>query len=187
MTNYLGEEGDQAPLVAGLNISNVWDYSGCSLELNHGRFMNRILYNPFLGKGHQNIIKKYRHAFWAHDGLQAALDKRWATMSWFTAQFAAQTAGVDPQQFLYDTTCAKAVPGVRVPLLCLNSRDDPLLSEKYLPVKRIQDNKYVAMVLTDRGGHLGWFNDDKDERGDLEQWYTPAILEYFRAMLRVSL
>ncbi|KAF8526275.1 AB-hydrolase YheT [Hysterangium stoloniferum] len=185
LTNYLGEEGDQSPLIAGFNVSNVWDYSACSLELSHGRLLSRTVYNPLLGKGHQRIIKRNRQAFGFHSELDNLLNKRLVTMSWFTGQFMSQTAGVDPIQFLHDTSCAKSIPNIQVPLLCLNAHDDPLLPANCLPVNQVRESKHVMMVVTERGGHLGWFEDARDELGEFEPWYTPAIVQYFRMMLRV--
>jgi hypothetical protein len=97
----------------------------------------------------------------------------------------AQTTGVDPVQFLHDTGCTKAIAGIRVPLLCLNARDDPLLPADYLPIDEAKASKHVVMVVTERGGHLGWFEDARDEHGEFEPWYTSALVQYFRVMLQV--
>ncbi|KAF8590667.1 AB-hydrolase YheT [Ramaria rubella] len=185
LTNYLSEEGDASPLSAAFVVSNVWDYAGCSLELSHGRLISRILYNPVLGLGHQKVIARNREAFKSHPRIAQILEKRIMTMSWISAHFTAHLEGIDPLQFLHNTSCAKSIAGVRIPLICLNARDDPLLPESYLPVNQVKASKHVVMVVTDRGGHLGWVTANTERKREMDVWYTPAIIEYFRAMLRI--
>uniref|UniRef100_A0A7N8XWG6 Protein ABHD15-like n=1 Tax=Mastacembelus armatus TaxID=205130 RepID=A0A7N8XWG6_9TELE len=46
---------------------------------------------------------------------------------------------------------------VAVPVLCICSRDDPLLPPaSTLPLTLFQNNPYFLLVLTDRGGHCGF-------------------------------
>ncbi|GJJ06200.1 hypothetical protein Clacol_000389 [Clathrus columnatus] len=186
LTNYLGEQGEDTPLISGLSISNVWDYSACSTELSSGRLINRILYNPFLGKGHQMIISKNRAAFESHPQLKNVLRNRSITMSRITDEFMAPLSGTEPTQFLYDTSCSKSISHIRIPVLCLNTRDDPLFPAKYLPIRQVRDSKYVCMLVTEKGGHLAWLQNKKDEDGEFEPWHTSIIVEYFRTMSKIT-
>ncbi|KAG7445606.1 AB-hydrolase YheT [Guyanagaster necrorhizus] len=52
-----------------------------------------------------------------------------------------------------DATWASSLADVRVPLLTLNAKDDPIAYTSPAGV----ENEHVCMVVTPGGGHLGWF------------------------------
>lgn len=74
-------------------------------------------------------------------------------------------------------SCADDLAGVRVPLLCINADDDPIVSQ--LPFDEVQDNEggWVAMVITQGGGHLGWFEKEAKRR-----WISKPVVEWMRAL-----
>ncbi|KAM9846810.1 protein ABHD15 [Aulostomus maculatus] len=81
---------------------------------------------------------------------------------------------------------------VAVPVLCVCSRDDPLLPPaSTIPLPLFQRNPYFLLVLTDRGGHCGFTPElgQVEEGGGLEDeplqggnWSHIAVLEYFRVV-----
>lgn len=75
---------------------------------------------------------------------------------------------------------------VAVPVLCVCSRDDPVLPPaSTLPLFLFQSNPYFLLALTDRGGHCG-FALERGRTGDEEleegNWSHIAVLEYFRVV-----
>uniref|UniRef100_A0A665WJW5 Abhydrolase domain containing 15 n=1 Tax=Echeneis naucrates TaxID=173247 RepID=A0A665WJW5_ECHNA len=67
---------------------------------------------------------------------------------------------------------------VALPVLCICSRDDPLLQPSSgLPTSLFQSNPYFFLVLTDKGGHCG-FTLEEEERC----WSHIVVLEYFRVV-----
>ena len=46
---------------------------------------------------------------------------------------------------------------VRVPTLLLHSLDDPFLPASALPLSAIEANRFLTLVLTEGGGHVGFF------------------------------
>ncbi|GLD46501.1 protein ABHD15-like protein [Lates japonicus] len=81
---------------------------------------------------------------------------------------------------------------VAVPVLCICSRDDPLLPPaSALPIPLFQSNPYFLLVLTDKGGHCGFTLEGREETegGSTENkeveegsWSHMAVLEYFRVV-----
>uniref|UniRef100_A0A3P8W121 Abhydrolase domain containing 15a n=1 Tax=Cynoglossus semilaevis TaxID=244447 RepID=A0A3P8W121_CYNSE len=66
---------------------------------------------------------------------------------------------------------------VAVPVLCICSRDNPLLPPaSTLPITLFQSNPYFFLVLTEKGGHCG-FN-----IGDKGCWSHTAVLGFFRVV-----
>ncbi|XP_031713019.1 protein ABHD15 [Anarrhichthys ocellatus] len=81
---------------------------------------------------------------------------------------------------------------VAVPVLCIRSRDDPLLPPaSTLPIPLFLSNPYFLLVLTDRGGHCGFTLEGREEMeggrdgNEVEEkgnWSHIAVLEYFRVV-----
>jgi predicted alpha/beta-fold hydrolase len=54
---------------------------------------------------------------------------------------------------------------VKIPLLCISARDDPVVNPTIIPVDMPAQNPNVAVVVTERGGHLGF----------LEGWWPTGM------------
>jgi hypothetical protein len=72
----------------------------------------------------------------------------------------------------------KALADVKVPFLAINAADDPVVQE--IP-EYADGNSWVVMVVTSKGGHLGWF--EAGERlGVCERWFSKPALEWLRVV-----
>ncbi|XP_041863765.1 protein ABHD15 [Melanotaenia boesemani] len=73
---------------------------------------------------------------------------------------------------------------VAVPVLCICSSDDPLLSPaSTLPFSLFLSNPYFLLVLTDRGGHCGFSMEGSEQMEESEErWSHITVLEYFRVV-----
>lgn len=67
---------------------------------------------------------------------------------------------------------------IRVPFLALNADDDPIV--QVLPVGA-GGNPFVTFAVTEKGGHLGWF-ERQQPSGELGRWVRGPILEWLRAI-----
>lgn len=66
---------------------------------------------------------------------------------------------------------------VRVPLLAISSKDDPIVAA--YPT-HAGEQGYCAIAITERGGHLGWFEDAQDGRW-FKRWISQPCIEWLRA------
>lgn len=80
---------------------------------------------------------------------------------------------------------------VAVPVLCICSRDDPLLPPaSTLPLSLFLSNPYFLLVLTETGGHCGFTMEGTEqadegtinEEDDEAVWSHIAVLEYFKVV-----
>ena len=69
---------------------------------------------------------------------------------------------------------------IRVPFLAISSKDDPIVHE--VPT-HCGGNGWCAIVLTEGGGHLGWFEDKKGSwwKFDVQKWVRKPVLEWLKA------
>lgn len=54
-------------------------------------------------------------------------------------------------------SCVLRLPLVRVPLICMSARDDPICPPQQIPHAEVVCNPYSMLVETSHGGHLGWY------------------------------
>ncbi|KAG8882236.1 hypothetical protein FRB98_003862 [Tulasnella sp. 332] len=196
---YLAETGESSSISAAFCISNVFDYTGCTAELDSGAFISRRILNPVIGFGHRKIVAANKDAFLAlsdEDGLGLSSQQRkkamskvlWnpsITMSSFTADFVAPFEGYDSlANFLEETSCKNVLKDVRVPLVCLNAHDDPLMKGSLLPYSEAQANAYVMLAVTPQGGHIGWYT---RQNGRMNQWFVKPVCEYFEGLDKLHL
>lgn len=68
----------------------------------------------------------------------------------------------DPEEYYAYAT--PRVEGIAVPLLVVHALDDPVIGVAELPFQRLRANPRVSVVLTRRGGHLGYYDTDENSR-----------------------
>ena len=66
---------------------------------------------------------------------------------------------------------------VRVPLLAINTDDDPIVHACDLPTD-VGDNPLAALVITHGGGHLGWFTSSRQ----YTRWVRNPVQVWLRAV-----
>nr|XP_055036914.1 protein ABHD15 [Misgurnus anguillicaudatus] len=70
---------------------------------------------------------------------------------------------------------------VAVPILCLCSKDDPLLPPlSTLSETLFHNSPYFLLVQTEQGGHCGFMHEDEHET--TTSWSHSLVLEYFRVV-----
>lgn len=73
---------------------------------------------------------------------------------------------------------------VAVPLLCICSRDDPLVPPVCSPpLSLFQSNPYFMLKLTDTGGHCGFTLQSSGNQSEHINWSHLAVLEYLRVTM----
>ena len=74
----------------------------------------------------------------------------------------------------------RSLADIRVPFLAISSKDDPIVQA--VPT-HCGENGWCAVVLTEGGGHLGWFEDKKGSwwKFDVQKWTRKPVLEWLKA------
>ncbi|KAG8880836.1 hypothetical protein FRB98_004712 [Tulasnella sp. 332] len=116
--------------------------------------------------------------------VRQAIAKGKLTLTGFSNEVVAPLAGYDtPEEFKITTSSARAIPNVRVPVLCVNACDDPLMKGKDLPRSEMYASPWVVMATTPKGGHLGFSGTGVDgQSGPDGRWSTRVGFEWFRAI-----
>ena len=72
------------------------------------------------------------------------------------------------------------IPNIRVPFFMMMAKDDPLIGSSAICYEAPKRNPHVILGVTERGGHLGYFESLASD----EQWFTQPINEFFTACLK---
>jgi uncharacterized protein len=67
---------------------------------------------------------------------------------------------------------------VQIPLLLINSKDDPIISDEMIPYEEIKKNKNIFLITTEMGGH-GDFIEGYFFPNFKTSWIEKFLLQYF--------
>lgn len=76
------------------------------------------------------------------------------------------------------------VEHVRVPLLCLNSQDDPICQHDGIPFESFERNPMLFLTVVPTGGHLGWLRSTLATNST--SWMEDSALEFLAALESIS-
>lgn len=132
-----------------------------------------------LVRRHERSLRRYpEHPICKE--LPSVLALRYPTLPKFDDTFTRKVGGDAPifpiptvDEYYRWASSDKRVGDIRVPFLSINAADDPVVTNAPMDGK---ENGSVVMVLTNRGGHLGWFE------SATERWTTQPILEWLELM-----
>ncbi|EDO48789.1 predicted protein, partial [Nematostella vectensis] len=162
LTNYLSKfSGENFPgLLAAMTISVPWDLfrSADSLEEPvNSLLLNRHLANLLCKLVRDNtIMVEALKEDKPNIRLNHILQSR--TVREFDNRLIAPMFGFKDSSEYYAAASLHSKPLhlINIPLLCLSAEDDPFAPVDTLPLDKIKSCPNVVMVLTSRGGHIGY-------------------------------
>ncbi|EPQ58747.1 hypothetical protein GLOTRDRAFT_104069 [Gloeophyllum trabeum ATCC 11539] len=199
VARYLGQEGNRSRLLAAAVLGCPWDLVKNS-ERIEGDLLYREVYSKALG---QNLLKMLRvnaahlsrlaapHSPTAK-ALADTLQLERPYLKQFDANWTCRAGAMYPpfpmdsaEQYYKWASSSQYVHDIRVPLLCINAGDDPIVRD--LPIDEVRKNGWVCLAVTTHGGHLGWF--ESPDKGDREatgffgvrRWVRKPVIEWFKA------
>ncbi|CCA69296.1 related to acyltransferase, has a minor role in medium-chain fatty acid ethyl ester biosynthesis [Serendipita indica DSM 11827] len=194
ITRYLGEEGKQSRLNGGLALACPWNLVENSKHLE-GNWFSRHVYSSAMGnnllrlyKSHLHTLETFKdtHLLKVHPNVLKLKSPKLIDIDHVLVS---QTGGAAPVwpfpsalEYYQYASSDHALPGIAVPYLAISAQDDPIV--RLIP--RPDDPKteasgWVAVAITERGGHLGWF-EDGEQRGEVRRWISKPALEWIRAV-----
>ncbi|KAL7294348.1 hypothetical protein TKK_0012356 [Trichogramma kaykai] len=155
--NYLAQRGRAAigKLKAGLAISVPWNVFEATKSIEKP-YLNLMLNKHLCGNLRRNVK---HHA--ANDMEEWNLDFdtifKSETVREFDDYFTSRHFGYkDVNEYYSVATAHDKLHQIQVPLLCLSAADDPFQPLEALPLKEVSETQHVAMIVTSRGGHIGF-------------------------------
>lgn len=81
-------------------------------------------------------------------------------------------------EYYSKSSSSKAIKHVRTPLLCIQAANDPIAPDRGIPREDIKANPNCMLIVTPRGGHLGWVAGEGAPNG--APWTDPVVMEFLQ-------
>jgi len=148
---HLGRTGEAAGVVCAAAVSVPFDLAACSDALDRG--LGRLYSRRFL----RSLRRKARAKARRFPDVVPARAAEASTMREFDEWLTAPVHGFrNAEDYYARSSSVRYLGDVRVPTLLIQSADDPLVPAPSIPLARIAANPRLHMVLTERGGHVGF-------------------------------
>ncbi|KAI1328813.1 carboxylesterase-like protein [Xylariaceae sp. FL0255] len=176
LTNYIGEEGANCELKAAVVCANPWNLEIGSKVLK-STFIGHQVYLKTLGSSLRQLADNHRAEIEKYSDVDMSELFGVKYLYEFDRAYQCPTWGYPTEDAYYrDASSVDALLGVRIPLLALNSTDDPIAVEMALPYPEAAKNPHTVLCTTSLGGHLGWF-----EVGG-GRWHSKPICNFLNHM-----
>ena len=176
LTNTLGEDGEDAVVDAACSMCNPFDLNRCDENLQKG-FWGK-LYSKSMANNMRKLFEPHKHLFQGLREYEPALVRKARTVRDFDEAITRVTFGFSSVDAYYEASGSRRkIADVRVPLLCVQAKDDPIASIEAIPREEIASNENVILLETESGGHLGWTAGAEAPWG--APWPDQVAMEFF--------
>jgi predicted alpha/beta-fold hydrolase len=177
LVNYLGQESHNCPLTAAVSLCNPFDLVIADEDFHKG-FNN--VYDKALSKSLRRIFSKHSLLFEDIGGeFNIPLAANAETVRDFDDGLTRVSFGFKSVDEYYSkSSSSKAIKHVRIPLLCIQAANDPIAPERGIPRDDIKANPNCVLIVTPRGGHLGWVAGEEAPNG--APWTDQVVMEFLQ-------
>lgn len=180
--NYLAREGLTArtKLKACLIISVPWNVFEATKNTEENYF--NLMLNKHLASNLRRTVERYHTSdVGPFESIDFDTLLKSQTIREFDSHFTAKQFGYkNVDEYYRDATLDEKLHLIEVPTLCLNAADDPFQPLEAIPLKEISKTKNVAVVVTSRGGHIGFLEGVWPVKE--EQYMGKFFSQFFAAM-----
>lgn len=182
LSRYLIEEGANSIVDVAVLISVVWDFEeGCQSMEKYG--LNYAL-NRHLTRALINLVEENKEILQPLKNINYQEVVTAPSMREFDQRFTSKMWGYPSvDEYYKDASNKTKVGAIKIPTLCVNAADDMFAPVQALPIKEISETDTVTMVVTQRGGHIGFME------GVLPvlPFYSERLLkQFFDALIRLK-
>ncbi|MBI3312957.1 MAG: alpha/beta fold hydrolase [Candidatus Omnitrophica bacterium] len=171
---WLAEKGENVPAVIekAVAVSVPYDLAQTSRNLDRG--FNRRVYTRTMLEGLKKIVLEKEKKFPAAMDYQKV--KSAATFKVYDREVTARLNGFQNESdYWTKSSSAKDLEKIRKPVLLIHAKNDPFLPVRDLPLEEIKKSRFLHLLLTRDGGHLGFVSARRPD------WLEKTILEFLQS------
>ena len=184
LTTYLGSKNLETNFISGgISVSNPFDMFICQ------RFGEDTIYETLIVNFERknylpavNSVNKYEKDKNRIINIDYLLEN--FNIKHFDGEFFVKILGYrNADDYYKEMSSSKYVKNINKPFLVISSKDDPISNYKGIPLDDICENENIILILTDKGAHSCYVENDKNLGFTPKQWmFKPAFefLEFLR-------
>ncbi|KAJ1965301.1 hypothetical protein GGI12_000861 [Dipsacomyces acuminosporus] len=186
MAKYIGEEAGNCLLTAAVVVGNPYDMYRVIKHLDSGFITLNKIYDFA-------ILNFLKTAFKANEEVirSAPVDfdvgriVRSMSIMGFTEEMTRKAFGYpSAKELLDDSSSEPYMDSIEIPVLFLNSRDDPICIEGLVPFEKFLSNPNLVLALTEHGGHIGYVSSSGIWPSS---WVEHPVSEFFQCYTTAAL
>ncbi|KAL7607989.1 embryogenesis-associated protein EMB8 [Lactuca sativa] len=177
LVQYLGKESGARRFSGAVSMCNPFNLVMSDEDICQG--FSRI-YNRSLGKALGGILKKHLPLFEDIGGdYNIPLAANAETIREYDEGLTRISFGFKSvDEYLQKSCSADHIKNVQTPLLCIQARNDPIAPDRAIPREDIKMNPNCLLIVTPKGGHLGWVAGEDAPLGC--PWTDPMVMDFLQ-------
>lgn len=137
------------------------------------RPIQRKLYMPFMMGKLIHMLKKNKF-------INCPEAEKAKTIAYFDDVLTSKMLGFKDHVEYYNTVrIYDMIPKAKVPGLLLSADDDPFTEKKYLPIKEVEESRFVVLAHYPEGGHVSFLYGDDGQKSQVDtilpEWFETII------------
>lgn len=138
-------------------VSNPWnlDLSNSALQRT---WIGREVYSKTMGRNMLALFDRHKEQVTRNTRISDEGMHKLKYLHEFDRAVQCATWGYPTEGAYYrDASSVDAVFAIRIPVLAIHAKDDPIACDEAVPYEEIRQNPYVLLCASSGGGHLAWF------------------------------
>ncbi|KAK8690847.1 hypothetical protein V6N13_074373 [Hibiscus sabdariffa] len=181
LVRYLGHESHACPLSGAVSLCNPFNLVIADEDFHKG-FNN--VYDKALARALCKIFKKHALLFEDMDGeFNIPLAANAKSVRDFDEGLTRVSFGFKSVDDYYSNSgSCDSIKHVQRPLLCIQAENDPIAPSRAIPREDIKENPNCVLIVTPKGGHLGWVAGAEAPLGS--PWTDPVVMDFLEHLER---
>ncbi|KAK4262946.1 hypothetical protein QN277_028435 [Acacia crassicarpa] len=176
LVRYLGQESHTC-LSGAVSLCNPFNLVLADEDFHKG-FNN--VYDKALAKALREIFKKHALLFEDIGGeynIELAANAK--SVRDFDDGLTRVSFGFKSvDEYYSNSSSSDSIKYVQTPLLCIQAANDPIAPSRGIPREDIKENPNCLLIVTPKGGHLGWVAGDDAPFGS--PWTDPLVIDFLQ-------
>ncbi|GKB87630.1 embryogenesis-associated protein EMB8-like protein, partial [Tanacetum coccineum] len=169
LVRYLGQEGKSCLLSGAVSLGNPFSLVIANSDFHKG--FKRVYNKTLSASLHAPLFEEIEGDY----NIPAACNSK--SIREFDESLTRVTFGFKSADDYYlKSSSADSIKHVCTPLLCIQAANDPISPTRAIPLEDIEENPNCMLIVTPKGGHLGWIAGDEAPFG--APWTDPVIMDF---------
>ncbi|KAJ1411944.1 Alpha/Beta hydrolase fold [Sesbania bispinosa] len=181
LVRYLGQESHNCPLSGAVSLCNPFNLVVADEDFRKGF---NIVYDKALSKALCKIFKKHALLFEDIGGeYNIPLAANAKSVREFDDGLTRVSFGFKSvDEYYSNSSSSHSIKHVQTPLLCIQAANDPIAPNRGIPRDDIKENPNCLLIVTSKGGHLGWVAGDEAPLG--APWTDTVVMDFLQYLER---